>query len=720
MEPSRNTPSSTSSSAAAPPPPEPKWVAKMSNFAIQYNLTCASAALAVIRDANANINPSETPPPGAIPAEPAWASQFLLAAVFAGTLVGMLTMGYLGDKLGIQTAMILTQGITVLAAFCNVFVAPLWLGNGGGEGPVVERSGTPATSSFDPVLQTHPQAGAEGFYSGFVFARFFLGVGVGGMYPLSAASSVASMSTTTASNNEINPPDEPRTNYPSAIAKQAGKAFLWQTPGVIAPYLVTLLVCDSAIDSSGGAAISTSKNWSVLSQFQTIVGLGMVPCCLVLGRHCYAVWAVGGRRGNTATGSVRTVGTATAGAAQQVQPRPAGLEIARDVELGHSNYGTLSASSAAANARGRDQQRQQGAVYNPNLREELLSTSAAGAHAHQSQSGSRSVLQSPSGSSSSSSMDKRLLLLLIGSGGTWFLFDVSFYGTSVFAPFIIEKILPQASLQAVCWQTVLSNLVGVVGSLLSVAHVSSTSCRQGLRLGFVLLATAFFLFSVVEHFKIELPPLVSGDPKKTEGLLALILYYVLLVCCNFGPNVATYVLPMVCFPKESRVTYHGRSAACGKAGAFLGTLVYPLCLPVVGVPGIMGIQAVVSFLGYVIAELFVGEGEGGGEQTGSGAPARDVALVSRDSRGGQQRAQLPLSTTAHSATAAGSAAAGSISSTPASSTGVQHLGSDSGVSLTASLMADGKDQPLSTTGSVISPDDDSTSLASFASGSNSR
>ena len=113
----------------------------LSNFSIQYNLSAASIALPFMQS-----HPAYAPP--------GWVQYVLLGAVFVGAVVGMLVMGYLGDLIGRRRAMVLTLAFQSFGAIgCALFD---W-------------------------------GSAEWVYTVFCASRLLLGVGVGGMYPLSAS-----------------------------------------------------------------------------------------------------------------------------------------------------------------------------------------------------------------------------------------------------------------------------------------------------------------------------------------------------------------------------------------------------------------------------------------------------------------------------------------------------------------------------------------------------
>lgn len=73
-----------------------------------------------------------------------------------GAIVGQLTFGYIGDRLGRPRALQLTMALSILGALASAFAVPM--------------------SEADPCS----------IFTFLTITRFFLGVGVGGVYPLSA------------------------------------------------------------------------------------------------------------------------------------------------------------------------------------------------------------------------------------------------------------------------------------------------------------------------------------------------------------------------------------------------------------------------------------------------------------------------------------------------------------------------------------------------------
>lgn len=86
--------------------------------------------------------------------EPHWAKMTLLGTVFAGAVIGMVSMGVVGDLIGRKYAMLLTLAFSFLGSVgCAAF-------------------------SWGGDMSTYAVISA---------CRLVLGIGVGGLYPLSAA-----------------------------------------------------------------------------------------------------------------------------------------------------------------------------------------------------------------------------------------------------------------------------------------------------------------------------------------------------------------------------------------------------------------------------------------------------------------------------------------------------------------------------------------------------
>ncbi|CAE7566787.1 PHT1-7 [Symbiodinium pilosum] len=198
----------------------PKFVPACSNFSIQYNYSSASIAAAIMLSHNDMIGDGIRPD---FPQQP-WVAHGLLGAVFIGSVVGMLTMGYLGDVLGIRPALIITNGLAAFGALASSLFS--W--------------GTPET-----------------IWTMIAISRLIMGIGVGGNYPLSAAKAAE-------------PGKGAREVSAVDAANSAAKAFFWQGPGQLAPYLLALPL------------LRLPPNQGITSvQFRVLLGIGAIPAAVV-------------------------------------------------------------------------------------------------------------------------------------------------------------------------------------------------------------------------------------------------------------------------------------------------------------------------------------------------------------------------------------------------------------------------------------------------------
>lgn len=201
------------------------FVSCVGNFSVQYNLQSASIAIPfMLTAADIVVTKTNALVPDFV--EPKWASDGLKGSVFAGAFVGMISMGYLGDLLGRRTGMMTTLAIVVIAA---------------------------AMTAFAPYLSSP--------WLYLIIFRFILGIGVGGIYPMAAA-------TAAEANGASKTPEEEE-----AGLVRAGMGFFFQTVGGTFPYiLASLLLAVHPIPSSTLTA----------TQAAILMGSGVVPAAIVL------------------------------------------------------------------------------------------------------------------------------------------------------------------------------------------------------------------------------------------------------------------------------------------------------------------------------------------------------------------------------------------------------------------------------------------------------
>jgi len=187
----------------------------VANFGTQYNLGCLSIGISTIT--------TETIPPlGGMEykiVEPYWAKDVMIAIIFIGCILGMVTMGLVGDFVGRDFGLKLTSFLS----FSGIIASALFTW--------------------------------EGYYFWEVLcvSRLLIGFGVGGAYPLAAANAAEAETeeeqeevrklrlSMHSGETRISNLTQARTTA-SAASQRVGWCFFWQSPGATFPYVVALMI----------------------------------------------------------------------------------------------------------------------------------------------------------------------------------------------------------------------------------------------------------------------------------------------------------------------------------------------------------------------------------------------------------------------------------------------------------------------------------------------
>jgi PHS family inorganic phosphate transporter-like MFS transporter len=230
------------------------FVPSAGNFAIQWNFSSLSIAVAIMTASSGGYT------------EPSWAKYALLGTVFAGAMAGMIGMGALGDALGRRLGMATTLSLVVAGALGSALL---------------------------------PWGDGDELFGVLAACRFVLGAGVGGIYPMAAASAHEGASSGGANAR--------------AASAAVGFAFFWQSVGALAPSLVALLMLWAALPGPGVAS------W----QFRVLLGAGAlfaaVPLIATLREAPDAAPGGGGGAGGGRLG-INAAGKAAAAAAAAPPP----------------------------------------------------------------------------------------------------------------------------------------------------------------------------------------------------------------------------------------------------------------------------------------------------------------------------------------------------------------------------------------------------------------
>jgi MFS family permease len=184
--------------------------------------------------------------------------------------------------------------------------------------------------------------------------------------------------------------------------------------------------------------------------------------------------------------------------------------------------------------------------------------------------------------------NRRLLVMLTGTAGCWFLLDYAYYGNTISTPRIISLITPNASqATTIAIQLAIFAVAAVPGYILAIARMDRIGHRRLQLIGFALMGLCFAVIGLVPGLTTAAAPF-------------LLVYGISYFFTEFGPNVTTFVLPGELFPTQVRATGHGISAGIGKLGAFIGVFLFPVLQASLGLRGTLLLTAGVSVLGALL------------------------------------------------------------------------------------------------------------------------
>ncbi len=190
--------------------------------------------------------------------------------------------------------------------------------------------------------------------------------------------------------------------------------------------------------------------------------------------------------------------------------------------------------------------------------------------------------------------NRKYLLYLLGTAGSWFVFDYAYYGNSVSAPLIVKSVLGKHGAhvltEAIALQLIVFSVFAVPGYYLAANYMDRIGHRRLQLIGFFFMGLAFLLIGVVPHITTEVTPF-------------LLLFGISYFFAEFGPNETTFVLAGEVFPTSMRSTGHGISAGIAKFGAFLGVYLFPIIKSHFGVSGALEFSFGMALIGILLTLL---------------------------------------------------------------------------------------------------------------------
>jgi MFS family permease len=178
-----------------------------------------------------------------------------------------------------------------------------------------------------------------------------------------------------------------------------------------------------------------------------------------------------------------------------------------------------------------------------------------------------------------------MLLLVLGTAGSWFLFDYAYYGNTISLPSILLEVAPNATVEQKLWLTLAIFVVfALPGYLLAVWRIDRVGHRRLQATGFSVMAACFLVLAAVPILTTAVAPF-------------LVIFGFSYVFTEFGPNTTTFVLPSEVFPVEMRTTGHGIAAGVGKFGAFVGVFLVPQLQTHWGLRGMLAVAGAAALAG---------------------------------------------------------------------------------------------------------------------------
>merc|ERR1719215_1216581 len=196
---------------------------------------------------------------------------------------------------------------------------------------------------------------------------------------------------------------------------------------------------------------------------------------------------------------------------------------------------------------------------------------------------------------------------LAGTSGTWLIYNVVTFGVGLFS----TSIFPAASGLAAAGIVLRINTVALSGYMLAIYLSGHIRLKSMLMYAAAGMAVCFMILSVkLEHDRVR----------------CLWIFALMRSLDVLGPGMVTFCLPAQVFPTRIRATAHGISAASGKLGAVVGTVIFPMLYAAAGLQAVMACMAFVSAIAALFTQLFTPlYGESTLEEIAALDPASGVA-----------------------------------------------------------------------------------------------
>ncbi|KAK8811413.1 hypothetical protein WA158_003147 [Blastocystis sp. Blastoise] len=184
---------------------------------------------------------------------------------------------------------------------------------------------------------------------------------------------------------------------------------------------------------------------------------------------------------------------------------------------------------------------------------------------------------------------------LLGTGGSWFIFDINCYGQAIFATTVVECIFHSTNDSILEAKSLtLFNGIALIGSIAAIPFIKYMGLKVTQVQGFICRSILFFICAIFINS-------IENNP-----MLLVTIYSATFFWSNFGPGTTTFLLPAAVFPAEIRATMNGFAAALGKVGAALGAYGYEALIHNGGKEStVMYISGSLAFAACILTIIFI-------------------------------------------------------------------------------------------------------------------
>jgi len=186
--------------------------------------------------------------------------------------------------------------------------------------------------------------------------------------------------------------------------------------------------------------------------------------------------------------------------------------------------------------------------------------------------------------------------VLAGTTISWFINDVTYYGTTIFTPYLVGMFGFSGLLAATKTSAVVLVLFAVPGYWIAVALIDKDGRKPIQYIGFLVTGVAFLVLALAGRYILAL-----------SSVLFFFIYGLTFFFTNYGPNTTTYVHPTELYPTQYRATGHGLASMSGKLGAAISALLFPLLIVSIGKYALIGVLGTLSLVGFLTTVLLLPE-----------------------------------------------------------------------------------------------------------------